>query len=308
MSRTVPKLIVCGGNGFLGSRICKNGVARGWDVVSISRSGEPKWDNVTSSPTAPSWSRRVTWERADLLRPSVYASLLRGADYVVHSMGILLEADYKGVVSGRESPVAGLSKAFASSRERRGGSDPLSKEAGEDFAPASANDQFSYEVMNRDSAIALARNAAAAAAGAAGATAGEGEDKGKVPAFCYVSAAGGAPVLPQRYITTKRQAENTITNAFPSMRSIFPRPPIMYDTSRPVTMASAAMCGGGAAFNQLTGGFFGGFLGAAGAKPLKVDTVADAIVEALSDDTVSGPIEIPQIEELANKAWRKSML
>lgn len=29
------KLVVCGGNGFLGSRICKLAVARGWDVTSI---------------------------------------------------------------------------------------------------------------------------------------------------------------------------------------------------------------------------------------------------------------------------------
>jgi hypothetical protein len=31
----VKKLVVCGGNGFLGSRICKSAVARGWDVTSI---------------------------------------------------------------------------------------------------------------------------------------------------------------------------------------------------------------------------------------------------------------------------------
>lgn len=29
------RLIVAGGNGFLGSRICKFAVARGWDVTSI---------------------------------------------------------------------------------------------------------------------------------------------------------------------------------------------------------------------------------------------------------------------------------
>jgi nucleoside-diphosphate-sugar epimerase len=29
------RLVVCGGNGFLGSRICKNAVQRGWDVISI---------------------------------------------------------------------------------------------------------------------------------------------------------------------------------------------------------------------------------------------------------------------------------
>lgn len=36
MSReAAKKIIVCGGNGFLGSRICKYAVARGWDVTSI---------------------------------------------------------------------------------------------------------------------------------------------------------------------------------------------------------------------------------------------------------------------------------
>ena len=29
------KLVVCGGNGFLGSRICQYAIARGWDVTSI---------------------------------------------------------------------------------------------------------------------------------------------------------------------------------------------------------------------------------------------------------------------------------
>lgn len=29
------RIVVCGGGGFLGSRICKSAVARGWDVTSI---------------------------------------------------------------------------------------------------------------------------------------------------------------------------------------------------------------------------------------------------------------------------------
>ena len=33
------KIVVAGGNGFLGSRICKSAVARGWDVTSL-RFGE----------------------------------------------------------------------------------------------------------------------------------------------------------------------------------------------------------------------------------------------------------------------------
>lgn len=201
-----------------------------------------------------------------------------------------MEADYKGVVSGRESPIAGLQKAFAATRDR--GINPLDKKRGEDIKPSNINDQFSYEIMNRDSAIALAKHAA--------------EEKAK--AFCYISASGGAPVLPQRYIKTKREAENIISTSFPEMRGVFVRPPMLYDSSRPITMAMAAMTGGGAIFNQLTGKFFDSFMGAAGAKPLKVEQVAEAVVEALDSEEVRGPVEIPQIEDLAAKAWRKTML
>lgn len=309
MSGASKRLVVAGGNGFLGSRICKYAVARGWDVTSIryvqfisspftsllhshphSRSGEPRWDAVTSSPQPPSWSHKVSWERGDILRPSTYAPLLKGADYVVHTMGILLEADYKGVVSGRESPLAGLQKAFAATRDR--GINPLDRKPGEDIKPESTSDQFSYEVMNRDSAIALARHA---------------NEEG-VGAFCYISAAGGAPILPTRYISTKREAESTISSKFPMMRGIFFRPPFLYDSSRPFTIGMAALAGGGAIFNQLTGKYFENLIGAGGAKPLKVETVAEAVVEALGDETTHGPVLIPEIEELAAKGWRKTML
>merc|ERR1711862_848515 len=103
-SAAKKKLVVCGGNGFLGSRICKAAARRGWAVTSISRSGDPNWSSISSSPTAPSWSTDVSWQKGDVLNPSTYTSHLENADAVIHSMGILLEADYKGVVSGKESP------------------------------------------------------------------------------------------------------------------------------------------------------------------------------------------------------------
>ncbi len=68
------------------------------------------------------------------------------------------------------------------------------------------------------------------------------------------------------------------------------------------------MTGLGAAFNGVTGGIFGGIMGAAGVKPLKADLVAEAVVEALDDESVKGPVEVKEIEELAQKAWRKGML
>jgi uncharacterized protein YbjT (DUF2867 family) len=234
----------------------------------------------------------VTWERADILRPATYVSLLKGADFVVHSMGILLEADYKGVLRGQESPISGLQKAFSASK-RPG--NPLERSVGADdgdIRPAETKEQLTYENMNRDSAIMLAKEAA----------------KEDASAFVYISAAGGAPVLPARYITTKREAESTIASEFPRMRGIFFRPPFLYDSSRPFTMPLAAVTGASALFNRATGGILSGFMGAAGAKPLKVDVVAEAVVEALDEQTVRGPVEIPEIEELANKSWRKNML
>jgi uncharacterized protein YbjT (DUF2867 family) len=205
-------------------------------------------------------------------------------------MGILLEADYKGVVSGKESPISGLQRAFSATK--RGSQNPLTKKREEDLKPQEKDGQLTYELMNRDSAITLAREAYAE----------------KVPAFAYISAAGGAPVLPRRYIETKREAESTIASEFPNMRSVFIRPPFLYDSSRALTMPLALMVGAGAVFNSVTGGIFNGLMGAAGTKPLKVDLVAEAVVEALSDESTKGPVEVKEIEELAQKGWRKGML
>ncbi|RDL37416.1 NAD(P)-binding protein [Venustampulla echinocandica] len=205
-------------------------------------------------------------------------------------MGILLEADYKGVISGRESPISGLQRAFLSSK--RGSQNPLERKSGEDLKPQEQDGQLTYELMNRDSAITLAQEA----------------DREGVKAFAYMSAVAGAPVLPSRYIGTKREAESTIGSEFPRMRSVFIRAPFMYDQSRTFTMPLAALTGAGAVFNSATRGMFGGLLGAGGVKPLKADLVAEALIEALADESVKGPVGVDQIEELAQKAWRKGML
>lgn len=217
-------------------------------------------------------------------------------------MGILLEADYKGVVSGKESPIAGLRKAFDSTRSSPNPLERDSDSKSSGYKPPENEKQLTYENMNRDSAVLVARAAADGAGDDASAAAAP------APAFLYVSAAGGAPVLPRRYIDTKREAESLIASGFPRMRGIFLRPPFLYDSSRPFTIPMAAMTGVGAMFNGLTRGVLDGFMGAAGAKPLKVDVVAQAAVEALSDESVRGPVEVPEIEELANKGWRKDML
>lgn len=205
-------------------------------------------------------------------------------------MGILFEADYKGVLQGKESPIKGLQRAFSSTK--MGTQNPLEAKSGEDLTPQEADGQLTYEIMNRDSAVSLAQEASVA----------------KASSFVYISAAAGAPVLPQRYITTKREAESTISSKFPALRSVFVRPGMLYDSSRSVTMGLAGVTAMGAVANSVTGGRLTWLMGAGGTKPLKADVVAEAAVEALDDEKVSGVVEVPEIESLANTAWRKGML
>ncbi|GIK03368.1 hypothetical protein Aspvir_007437 [Aspergillus viridinutans] len=283
------RVVVAGGNGFLGSRICKSAANRGWSVTSLSRSGEPRWDTVTSSHDRPTWANSVEWAKADLLKPDTYKPFLRDADVVVHSMGILLEADYKGVVRGKEPVVSGLRRAFSSSK--LGSQNPLTRRDGERLEPKERDGQLTYEIMNRDSAIALAKESS----------------NEHVPTFVYISAASGAPMLPSRYITTKREAETTIASELPELRSIFIRPPFMYDSSRKFTLPIALGGFVASQFNALLGDRLR-FLGAMVDKPFQVDLVGEAVVEAMEDESIRGAVGTKQIENLATKAWRKSML
>jgi len=128
-----------------------------------------------------------------------------------------------------------------------------------------------------------------------------------VPAFVYISAAAGAPLLPARYISTKREAEAAITSTLPDLRSIFIRPGFMYDSSRKFTLPIAMGGFVASEFNTFLGNKLG-FLGAMAEKPLKVDIVSEAVVEALEDESTKGAVGTKQIEALATKAWRKTML
>lgn len=104
---------------------------------------------MTGSRERPSWAGSVEWARADILKPESYKPHLHGASAVVHSMGILLEADYKGVVQGREPIFSGLQRAFSASK--LGSQNPLTRQEGEALEPKEKDRQLTYELMNRDS-------------------------------------------------------------------------------------------------------------------------------------------------------------
>lgn len=75
----------------------------------------------------------------------------------------------------------------------------------------------------------------------------------------------------------------------------------MYSPGRTVTMPISYLTGLSATVNKLTGKVFGGLFGAAGDSPVAVEKVGQAVVQAIDDESIKGPVEVPQIETLATR-------
>jgi len=73
------KLVVLGGNGFVGSAVCKEAVARGLSVISVNRSGPPETNSA--------WTKEVEWIMADVFNDASWADTLPGAAAVISCIG-----------------------------------------------------------------------------------------------------------------------------------------------------------------------------------------------------------------------------
>lgn len=204
------KLLVFGGNGFLGRRICQEAVNRGVEVISISRSGKPPV--LQSSPKDKHWIGEVKWESADILNPSTYYRHLQGASGVVHSLGILLEDEsYKKRLRQERVPSRSSSYSWASWLPSIG-SNPLIKK----------DPNFTYEVMNKQSAIVLAKALEETIER-------ESVDRKNLPTFTYISADKGFPIIPDGYINSKRETEEELLRYKNVFRPIIMRPGFLFD-------------------------------------------------------------------------------
>lgn len=192
-------IAVVGGNGFLGRKICEIGVRLGWSVSSLSRSGKPP---AALSHSDHAWISQVKWNKADLFDPSSYAEVIKNKTAIVHSVGILLEnQDYKLAVN--------LNFNFLNDVQRLGnllkGSNPMARD-----------NKNSYEAIQRDLAVLLAD-----------AYLKEYTADG-TPTMVYISADSKPPIVPEGYLTTKREAEFELS-CKKGLRAIFMRPGFMYD-------------------------------------------------------------------------------
>ncbi|KAF5735650.1 hypothetical protein HS088_TW15G01161 [Tripterygium wilfordii] len=79
MPHPTEKLLVLGGNGFVGSHICKEALNHGLTVTSLSRSGR--------SALSDSWADNIVWHQGDLLSPDSIKHALRGVNSVISCVG-----------------------------------------------------------------------------------------------------------------------------------------------------------------------------------------------------------------------------
>eukprot|EP01083_Nonionella_stella_P172692 593457_1 len=62
MAHDKNTVIVVGGNGYIGSRMCEQAILNGFNVISISRSGvKPSWLSTSV------WAEKVQWAKGDAL-------------------------------------------------------------------------------------------------------------------------------------------------------------------------------------------------------------------------------------------------
>ncbi|EPQ27164.1 uncharacterized protein PFL1_05445 [Pseudozyma flocculosa PF-1] len=200
-------LLIVGGSGFLGSAISKQALAKGWKVISISPSGKPY---LSPAGHRPSWSSspNISWHAADALDPASYSHLAAQCTAAVHTVGILLEADYKPKDKGLLGVIGGALQGVAKGWGYAG---PSSQNPLQDDRTSGKRRQMSYEVMNRDSAVSVAHTFLSALQKRQ-AERGSTSDPPSPAPFVYISAEDlFRPVVDARYITTKRQAEKMIT-------------------------------------------------------------------------------------------------
>ncbi|ESR63464.1 NAD(P)-bd dom domain-containing protein [Citrus sinensis] len=86
------KLLVLGGNGFVGSHICREALDRGLTVASLSRSGR--------SSLRDSWANNVIWHQGNLLSSDSWKEALDGVTAVISCVGGFGSNSYMYKING----------------------------------------------------------------------------------------------------------------------------------------------------------------------------------------------------------------
>lgn len=106
-SRAVgEKVVVLGGSGFVGSRVCERLASEGASVTSVSRSGRPP-------AAAGAWADKVTWVQGDATSMDL-APVFQGADAVISAIGAIGSSEDEasnGLTAERAAAAAAAARA-----------------------------------------------------------------------------------------------------------------------------------------------------------------------------------------------------
>jgi uncharacterized protein YbjT (DUF2867 family) len=83
---------VLGGNGFVGSHVCKEALDKGFTVASLNRSGKPS--------ISESWADKVIWNKGNLLEPDSLKDIMEGVSAVVSCVGGFGSNSYMYKING----------------------------------------------------------------------------------------------------------------------------------------------------------------------------------------------------------------
>jgi len=260
MSSSTKRVAVFGGTGFVGSAVCERLVKKGYDVTAVSRRGtNPKPGDVNLD--------QVTWVKGDATDAGTVKKIVNDSDAVVHAIGLLFDVG---------SGLANLNTIVSGSGSLPG-------------------DDSTYDAITRQTMFNVA-------------DAIEGKlsfpSLGKQQKFplCFVSAAeagwpdvaGGplvedklAPDWLKKYLAAKRSVEERISTS-KKIRAAIYRPSLIWDWGKldvlpviPVFNIASAV---GVPFVD---------------KTVRVETLADAIVQGIADEEVEGVQRYMQMEALA---------
>jgi len=257
------KLLVLGGTGFLGQTVCKRAVLEGYQVTSVSRRGTPPSSSDASTLTA----GFIDYRAGDARQKETISSILQegGYDGVVHCIGLLFD-DASGL---------GTLNRFVSGS----GSLPDAESTYDSITRLSAFNAIEavseYASMNQKSDFPFVFISAAEA--------GWPDMAGGAQIEQYL-----APEWLKRYLSAKRQVEAKLEESSDKLRPIIPRPSLIYSLDRP------------ASYLPVGAFFVGNKLGLPFVdRPVTVQSLANAIVKAISQPNTRGVLRYTQIDELS---------
>lgn len=253
---------------------------------------------------------QIQWKQANVFDSASYAEELKDADAVVHSLGTIFENEkYKRIVNGEVSvnslcsvaeevkslvwrTLTGGAGSSSSSGEHE---NPLKRAppnsgsgSGGNSNSTSNSTSNAFQKLNRESAVILAQAFSQAS-------------KPSTKPFVYISAEDHNKFAPAEYIHSKRLAEAEL-DTIPYLRTVFLRPGFMVQGRSQAAAGPKTVRDGLGALLGLKY-FVTSALGVAeqtGSWPvLDVETVAKAVIEAVGDETLSGPIGLAALNKYA---------